>query len=603
MKRRTVNRLSRRSLTKNLLGGLVLMSPAANRLSVFFDDRGPSKNPGPATQPKDVRAVANFVDIAARAGLTAKTIIGGVNRKEYILETTGGGVALFDYDNDGWLDIFLVNGSRLEGFKPGEEPTNHLYRNNRDGTFTDVTQKAGLVHHGWGQGVCVADVDGDGNLDLFVTYYGQNVLYHNNGDGTFTDVTRQSGLLTANGEYSTGAAFLDYDRDGRPDLFVVHYAEYEDATRYKYGQGPCVWHGLPVMCGPRGLRGTKNTLYRNNRDGTFSDVSERAGILKVGARYGFTPLVLDYDNDGWPDIYVANDSCASSLFHNNRDGTFTEEGILAGAAFNSDGREQAGMGLSAGDYDNDGWLDIIKTNFSDDRSTFYRNQRDRTFDDVTLAAGLGANIRYLGWGVKFLDIDNDGWSDIFIVNGHVYPEVDTAPLESTYEERKIAYLNKRDGTFEDVSTRSGPGVLMKKCSRGAAFGDLFNCGQIDIVINNMNDTPTLLRNLAPTANHALLLQLVGAQSNPSPLGARVTVQVENRRMMDEVRSGGSFCSQNDLRLHFGLGSNKQADQIEIQWPSGKREVLRNVAGDRLVVIREGSGLVDSQKFRPPPKLD
>ena len=603
MKRRTADRLSRRSFAKNLLGSLVVMPSPANILSVFSDNRGPSKDLGPATQAQDGPAVANFVDIAARAGLTAKTIIGGVNKKEYILETTGGGVGLFDYDNDGWLDIFLVNGSRLDGFKPGEEPTNHLFRNNRDGTFTEVTEKAGLVHHGWGQGVCVADYDGDGNLDLFVTYYGYNVLYHNNGDGTFTDVTRQSGLMTSKEEWSTGAAFLDYDRDGRPDLFVVHYVAYEDATRYPYGQGPCVWHGLPVMCGPKGLRGTKNTLYRNNGDGTFSDVSDTAGILKVAARYGFTPLVLDYDNDGWPDIYVANDSCASSLFHNNHNGTFTEEGILAGAAFNADGRTQAGMGVSAGDFDNDGWLDIVKTNFSDDRSTFYRNRRDRTFEDVTLAAGLGANIRYLGWGVKFLDFDNDGWLDIFIVNGHVYPEVDTDRLESTYEERKILYLNKRDGTFEDASMRSGPGVLIKKCSRGAAFGDLFNCGQIDIVINNMHDTPTLLRNFAPNSNHALLLRLVGARSNPSPLGARVTVQVENRRMINEVRAGGSFCSQNDLRLHFGLGINTLADQIEIQWPSGKREVLRNVAGDRLVVIREGSGLVGSQKFHPPPKLD
>jgi hypothetical protein len=436
-----------------------------------------------------------------------------------------------------------------------------------------------------------------------MTYFGQNVLYHNNGDGTFTDVTRQSGLLTSGNRWSTGAAFLDYDRDGRLDLFVTHYVAYQDATRYSHGRGQnCTWRGLPVMCGPRGLRGTTNSLYRNNGDGTFTDVSEKAGILKVGEHYGFTPLVLDYDNDGWPDIYVANDSTASLLFHNNRDGTFTEVGVLAGVAYNEDGREQAGMGVGAGDYDCDGWLDIVKTNFADDTSTLYHNQRDGTFDDVTFAAGLGSNTQYLGWGTAFFDYDNDGWLDIFIANGHVYPEVDTAPLDSTYKERKILYRNLRNGTFQDISLRGGPGILIKKCSRGAAFGDLFNSGPIDLVINNMNDVPTLLHNAAPTPHHALSIQLIGAPPNQNAIGARVTVDVGRHRMIDEVRSGGSFCSQSDLRLHFGLGPNSRAERIEVAWPSSHREVIKNVPANQRIVIKEGSGIVTSQNFLPAPQF-
>ncbi len=598
------DRTDRRSFFKHL-GSLAAFIPSAGRTRSFFAAQGvASGGLGPGTEPQGGPSVADFVDIAAEAGLTAETIIGSTKSKEFILETTGGGVALFDYDNDGWLDVFLVNGSRLEGFKPGSEPTNHLFRNNRDGTFTDVTDKAGLVHHGWGQGACVGDYDGDGNSDLFVTYCGHNILYHNNGDGTFTDITRKSGLWTSENQWSTGAAFLDYDRDGRLDLFVLHYVAYEDAIRYSHGRGQnCTWRGLQVMCGPRGLRGTPNTLYRNNGDGTFTDMSKEAGILKAGYHYGFTPLVLDYDNDGWPDIYVANDSSSSLLFHNNRDGTFSEVGVLAGVAYNEDGREQAGMGVSAGDYDNDGWLDLVKTNFSDDTSTLYRNQGDGTFNDVTFAAGLGSNTRYLGWGTSFVDIDNDGWTDIFIANGHVYPEVDTAPLDSSYEERKILYLNKGDGTFEDVSLRAGPGILIKKSARGAAFGDLFNTGQINIVINNMNDTPNVLHNFAPTPNHALSIGLVGVQSNRSAIGARVTVQVGSRRMIGDVRSGGSFCSQNDLRLHFGLGTSAQADRVEIQWPSGRREVLKNITGDHCVVIKEGFGISEKYKFHGPVKLN
>ena len=555
----------------------------------------------PAGTPEE--DVADYVDIAASARLTARTVIGGETTKEFILESTGGGVALLDYDGDGWTDIFLVNGSRIGGFPGGEEPTNRLYRNNHDGTFTDVTAKAGLVRHGWGQGACAGDYNGDGNPDLFVTYYGWNVLYRNNGDGTFKDVTREAGVATAQALWNTGAAFLDYDRDGRLDLFVAHYAAYEDAARYGHGSGQtCRWKGLPVFCGPRGLTGSQNTLYHNNGGGTFRDVSGEAGILRPGPGYGFTPLVLDYDNDGWPDVYVASDSTASLLFHNRRDGTFEETGVAAGVAYNEDGREQAGMGVAAADYDNDGWLDILKTNFADDTSTLYHNRRDGTFSDSTFAAGLGVNTRYLGWGAHFLDFNSDGWADILIVNGHVYPEVDRAPLDSAYRQRKILYVNRRDGTFGDVSLRAGPGIALEKSSRGAAFGDLFNTGQVNAVVNNMNDAPTLLHNRRPSPNHALLIELEGTRSNRSAIGARVSVQAQGRRMIDEVRSGGSFCSQNDLRLRFGLGPRQEAESVEIAWPSGRTEIFHRVAADQWVRIREGAGIVASRKFLPPPQL-
>jgi enediyne biosynthesis protein E4 len=548
--------------------------------------------------------VASYVDIAQRCGLTAKTVIGGEKSKEFILESTGGGVALFDFDKDDWLDIFLVNGSRKEGFTPGNAPTNHLYRNNRDGTFTDVTEKARLVHHGWGQGVCAADYDNDGDNDLFVTYYGQNVFYRNRGDGTFQEVTRETGLLTSQPEWSTGAAFVDYDRDGKLDLFVVHYAAYKEAMRFGHGSGQhCQWKGLQVFCGPRGLEGTRNTLYRNQGDGTFRDVSESTGISKTGTHYGFTPLVLDFDNDGWPDIYVANDSTASLLFRNNRNGTFSELGALAGAAYNEDGRGQAGMGVDAGDYDRDGRLDIVKTNFADDTSTLYQNQGNGTFNDVTYPAGLGVNTRYLGWGTHFIDFDSDGWPDLFIANGHVYPEVETAPVDSTYKQRKILYRNLRDGTFEDVSLRAGPGMRLETSARGAAFGDLFHTGQVDIVINNMNDVPSLLHNFTSGSNHQLKLKLIGTQSNQNALGARVTVEVKGRQFIDEVRSGGSFCSQNDLSLFFGLGSNEQADSVQVLWPNGRVEVVRKVTGGRCLSLREGQGVSEVEEFRPRPKLE
>jgi enediyne biosynthesis protein E4 len=546
-------------------------------------------------------ALADFRDVAVAAGLTARTVIGGERTKQYILETTGGGIAIVDYDDDGRPDIFLVNGARLESSPADAPPVSHLYRNNGDGTFADVTEKAGVAGKGWGQGVCAGDYDNDGHVDLFVTYYGHQILYRNNGDGTFSDVTRRSGLTLSKPRWNTGCAFLDFNRDGRLDLFVSAYVEYGDAMRYAPGsRSNCSWKGVGVMCGPHGLTGSQNLLFRGNVDGTFSDVSEAAGILKARPAYGLTPLVLDYDNDRWPDVYVANDSNASLLFHNNGDGTFKEVGLQAGVALNADGRAQAGMGVSAGDYNRDGWLDIVKTNFDDDTTSLYRNLGGGTFDDATVAGGLGVNTRYLGWGTGFVDFDLDSWPDIFIVNGHVYPEADRIGARYSYDQQKLLYRNLGNGRFEDVSSRAGPGVLVKKGARGAAFGDLFNSGRQDVVVNNMNDSPTLLRDCAPPAGHSLVVQLIGTRSNRSAIGARVTVSVAGRRLIDEVHSGGSFCSQNDLRIHVGLGARTRADRIDVAWPSGAAEVIPGIDADQLVVIREGSGLVRREPLTRRP---
>ncbi|AXC16193.1 hypothetical protein ACPOL_6991 (plasmid) [Acidisarcina polymorpha] len=558
-----------------------------------------SAHPQPQVQPKTGAPVANFIDIASIAGLNERTTIGGIHEKRYILETTGGGVAMFDYDNDGWLDLFLVNGSTLSP-STGPTPTNKLYKNNRDGTFTDVTAKAGLARHGWGQGVCVGDYNGNGWLDLFVTFYGQNALYRNNGDGTFTDVTRDCGLITAENSYSTGAAFLDYDRDGHLDLFVTRYVDFAEATSHDAGHGEtCKWRGVPVMCGPRGLRGAKNTLYRNTGNGKFEDVTEKAGILS-DKHYGFTPLVVDYNNDGWPDIYVANDSTASLLYRNNHDGTFSEVGALAGVAYNEDGREQSGMGTDAGDYDGDGFFDLVKTNFEQDTSTLYHNRGDGTFDDVTFRGGLGVNTSFVGWGCGFLDFDDDGWPDIFMANGHVYPEVDKALGDTSYKQRKILYRNRGDGTFEDVSVRSGAGIGLKRSSRGVAFGDLFNTGSTDILISNMNETPTLLRNTMSYKASSLTIRLQGQPPNVFGFGARVTVTAGKLHMMNEVRSGGSYLSQNDLRLRFGLGNAGAADKVVVRWPDGKEDTLKDVSANRFVTIAYGGRVVSDTPYQPCP---
>jgi hypothetical protein len=545
----------------------------------------------------------NFADIAARAGLTAKTEAGGEKSKKYIIETTGSGAAFFDYDNDGWPDIFLVNGSSLEGYPKGQAPTSHLYHNNRDGTFTDVTKKAGVALAGWGQGVCAGDFDNDGWVDLFVTFWGHNVLLHNNGDGTFTDVTKQAGLWHDDVRWSTGCAFLDYDHDGRLDLFVSKYVDFDPKHTPEPGSSKlCQWKGISVMCGPLGLKGTQNELYHNEGGGKFRDVSETSGVSKTGANYCFTALTGDFDNDGWPDIFVACDSTPSLLFHNNHDGTFSEIGVNAGVAYNEDGHEQAGMGATAGDYDGDGWLDIVRTNFSDQTSTLYRNNRDGTFTDVTYLAGLGVNTQYLGWGTLFVDVDNDGWPDLFMANGHVYPEIDGKGLNSTFREHKLVYWNQRNGKFQDVSLAAGPGITKKFNSHGVAAADFDNDGAVEILVNNSHDPPSLLKN---DGEHGkwLSIKLVGTKSNRDGIGARVIVRAKGHQQTQEVRSGGGYDSQSDFRLHFGLGDGLKADSVEVNWPSGEHQVFHDVDAQRFYVLSEGQDHLEIQKLakaRPGP---
>jgi hypothetical protein len=547
--------------------------------------------PASAAEPRYTPPIANFTDIAERAGLTMFNVFGGKDTKKYIIETTGTGVAIFDYDNDGWPDIFLVNGTTLEGFPAGKTtaPSNHLYRNNHDGTFTDVTSKAGLTATGWGQGVCVGDYDNDGWEDLYVTYYGKNRLYHNQ-SGVFTEVAGQSGVAGTGKAWGTGCAFVDYDRDGLLDLMVANYVDFDVSTAPAPGErASCVWKGVPVMCGPRGLPGAKNILYRNRGNGRFEDVTSKARIDQTSGHYAFSVSTFDFDDDGWPDIYVACDSTASILYHNNRDGTFTDVAVVAGAAFNEDGREQAGMGSTIADYDGDGRLDIFKTNFSDDTSTLYRNNGNGTFDDVTFAAGLGLYTRYLGWGTMFLDFDNDSWPDLLLVNGHVYPEVDRQHLGSSYEEPRILYHNNGDKTFSDISAQAGPGITAVHAGRGLAVGDLWNDGRISVVISNMNAAPSLLLNQARSPNHWIGLQAVGTKSNRDGIGARVTLKVGARLLVDEVRSGSSYDSNSDMRIHFGIGAATKVDWIQVRWPSGLTERFENMSVDTIHTVKEGSG--------------
>lgn len=542
-----------------------------------------------------------YVDVAKSAGIDVTNVWGGIDHKRSIIETKGSGLAFLDFDNDGWLDIYLTNGDRLNTTWPaGEAPISHLFKNNRDGTFTDVTERSGLGLRGWQTGVCVGDYDNDGWDDLFCCFLGHNQLFHNNGNGTFTNVTRKAGLYQEHGRWGAGCSFLDYDRDGHLDLFVCNYVKLDpDALEnipVTSDKATCQWKGVPILCGPRGLPADTNILYHNNGDGTFTDVSAKAGILKPGPRYSITSVSYDFDNDGWPDIYVAVDSMPSILFKNNHDGTFTDVAVMAGCAYNEDGHEQAGMGVAVADYDCDGWFDIFKTNFVDDTCNLYHNNGDGTFTDVSGPSGIGVNNRYVAWGCGFVDFDNDGWADILQVNGHVYPEVDHYEFGESFKNPRIAYRNLGNGNFKDVSAELGPGISERFSSRGAAFGDYNNDGCMDALVLNLNDPPSLLRNEGGNKRNWIKIKLIGSKCNRTAVGARVRVIVGKHIQMDEVASGGSVMSQNDLRLHFGVGDTKIIDMIEVKWPTTqKTEQFQRIQANQILTIREGAGIVKTDK--------
>ncbi len=574
----------------------VLLSLCASAQKVFGQTQGiatrdikAQPKPAPSGRP----FYAHFTDVAKEAGLTAPVIYGGIESKKYIVEANGCGCAFIDYDNDGWMDIFLLSGTRLEGDPP--EATNRLYKNNRDGTFTDVTEKAGLKAVGWANGVCVGDYNNDGFEDIFCTYFGQNRLYRNNGDGTFRDVTKQAGLLESGpARWGAGCAFLDYNRDGHLDLFVSNYIRFSFEHAPVPGENStCNWKGIPVNCGPRGLPTGRHLLYRNNGDGTFTDVTKQAGIASVIESYGMTVVTADFDEDGWPDIFVACDSTPSLLFMNNHDGTFREEGVMRGVALSDDGMEQAGMGVGIGDYNVDGHLDLFKTHFIGDTSGLYRNDGKGNFDEVTRAAKTGVETRFTSWGAGMVDLDNDGYPDVLFVTGSVYPEVERKLPQYPYKTPRVLFRNLGNGTFEELETQGGEGITAPHSSRGCAFGDFDNDGDMDVLIVNMNEPPSLLRNDLKVKQNWLKVKLEGVKSNRSAIGARVLVRYGTRVQAQAVLSQCSYYSCNDSRLHFGLGAETTGD-IEVYWPNGLHEQYKKVSANRLVTIREGSGIVSSK---------
>jgi enediyne biosynthesis protein E4 len=576
------------------LGGVACLSAwNAFGQGVAVSSRRPV--PGKPLPPGMTAPAVHYVDVAEKAGLTGVPVSGATARKNYIVETTGTGVAIVDYDNDGLPDILLVSGDRLE--KGGEPaPRHYLYRNLGDLKFEDVTEAAGIRHTGWAQGVCAGDVDNDGHADVVITHWGSNVLYRNQGDGTFRDESAERGIARAERRWSTGCALLDYDRDGDLDLFVANYIEFDPAKTPKPGEGAqCQWRGIPVICGPRGLPGETMTLYENDGSGRFRDVSGKAGVAGPKNYYGFTPLLVDFDNDGWMDVYVACDSTASLLYHNQKDGTFEEIGVYSGAAYNEDGQEQAGMGVTAADYNGNGQLDLFKTNFSNDTHTLYKNNGDGTFIDETIVAGLAANTRFVGWGSAFLDFDHDGWKDLLVVNGHVYPEVDGTPLNETFRQPRLLYWNRGDGVFFDMSLQAGPGIEAEHSSRGLAIGDLNNDGRLEAVVVNMHERPSLLRNTAPVAGNSVLIRALTG-SGRDAIGARLTLTANGRRQVDEVRSGGYHISQSDFRVHFGIGPAERAE-LEIRWPDGKVEKVGEIPANHRITIRQGRGVTARDALR------
>ncbi|MEO8660813.1 MAG: CRTAC1 family protein [Bryobacteraceae bacterium] len=557
-------------------------------LAAFFAQGVASRGvkPTPRGKPSGLPFPSRLIDVGAQAGLVHPTLCGGVERKDYIVEVLGCGVAFLDYDSDGWLDIFVLSGTRFDASAEGA--TNRLYRNNRDGTFTDVTAKAGLTRSGWATGVTVGDYNNDGHEDIFITYWGHNVLYRNNGDGTFTDVTKQAGVGGNGKDWGSGCTWVDIDRDGRLDLFVSNYVGFDLAKVPKAGKNPaCNWKGILVNCGPRGLPTTRPYLYRNNGDGTFTDISERSGIAAATGSYGLTAVAADFDGDGWPDIYLAGDSTPSLYFRNQRNGTFREEGVLRGLALSEDGLEQAGMGIALGDTNLDGRTDILKTHFSDDTSALYLNDGEGNFSEATLRSGLGVETRYVSWGAGIVDLDNNGYPDLFVVTGSIYPEIESKLPQYPYRTPRLIFRNLGDGRFEEIIAESAP-----QSSRGCAFGDFDNDGDVDILIWNMNEPPTLLRNDVTGGGNWLKVRLEGTKSNRSAIGAQVTVRYGGKMQVQQRVAQSSFLSVNDPRLHFGLGDAATAE-ITIRWPSGATENIRPVPVNRLLHIKEGKGVVST----------
>jgi enediyne biosynthesis protein E4 len=600
-----------RNLSLTVAAGVLLV--ALNGVWILWSAAQTIASPGPAPKNKgqmakpgaqESRAKASaanpqlFVDVTHAAGIDFRLACGSLE-KLYIIETQCGGAAAFDYDNDGWMDILLVDGSTIAEYRAGKCHPPRLYHNNHDGTFTDVSAKSGLNFCGWGYGVAIGDYDNDGWEDVYITGFHGSALYHNNHDGTFTDVTGKAGVANAD-RWGTSAAFGDYDNDGNLDLYIANYVDVDINNLPQFGNTKfCQYRGIPVNCGPRGLKGARDRLYHNNGDGTFTDVTEKLGI-DTESYYGLGVLWLDYDKDGCLDLYVANDSTPSLLYHNNCKGGFTEVGAAAGVAFSSDGHEQAGMGIDAADYDRDGWPDIVKTNFSDDDNNLYHNDHNGEFTDLAGAAGIGAiSNPYLGFGAKFLDYDNDGWLDLFIANGHVDPQVEGQSFGVGYAERPFLFHNLHNGKFEEVGAKAGGALAKKYVGRAALAADFWNRGRQDLLITSLNDSPALLRNEVTSVGHWLQIKTIGTKSNRDGFGAKVEITVGGSTRYDEVRAGSSFESSSDPRVHFGLGAATRVDAIVIRWPSGQVDKLGPEAADEEVVVREGSGVIERKPGRHP----